>query len=668
MYILGVSGGLDAVHESRFGFQHDYVHDSSAVLLQDGQVVAGVEEERLIRIKHTNKVWAESARFCLDYAGITLDDVDGIAIYMTEPFFNRALEKLALQRPALGIARSGRRMLQDLCERYLGARPRDSKLHFVHHHDAHAMSAYHQSGFDESLILAIDGAGEELSVLALDMRGNQCERLAAKGWGDSLGFYYLDVIRFLGYQIFDEYKVMGLAPYGDSTVFRDLFKTFYTLEPDGDYTIHSDAILALYEHMDPRDPRDDKFDKTHMDVAAALQESLEVIVFHVLEHLRAKTGHENLCLAGGVAQNSTMNGKILSSGLFKQLFVPPGADDAGCSVGAALAVAYQLQPELPRRRTRQSYWGPDIGSNREIESRLEPWSRLVEVRRLESPAAEAAKLIAGGAVIGWAQGRSEFGPRALGNRSILADPRVGDHKERINAMIKKRESYRPFAPSVLEERVAELFEAPDGVTEFPFMTIVLKVRPEHRATLAAVTHVDGSSRLQTVARESNPLYWELIRELDELTGVPVVLNTSFNNNAEPIVNSVEDALVCFLTSGLEHLVVGEFLVDKRDGWRDELMSLRVSLPAAARAVATRSWNAEGLQTEHAITWNYDESRRTIISAAMYHMVSRADGQATAAELAATVPKSSKKLAEELFELWSARMIRLHPQPSERAKK
>ncbi|MEM9490890.1 MAG: carbamoyltransferase C-terminal domain-containing protein [Myxococcota bacterium] len=299
---------------------------------------------------------------------------------------------------------------------------------------------------------------------------------------------------------------------------------------------------------------------------------------------------------------------------------------------------------------------------------LEPRSRRGEVRRQASPTTQAAKQIAGGAVIGWAQGRSEFGPRALGNRSILADPRVGEHKERINAMIKKRESYRPFAPSVLEERVTEFFEVPEGVTEFPFMTTVLNVRPEHRESLAAVTHVDGSSRLQTVAKDSNPLYWQLINAFGELTGVPVLLNTSFNNNAEPIVNSVEDALVCFLTSGLNHLVVGEYLIDKRDGWRDELMDLRVSLPAAARVLASRSWTAEGLQSDYAIAWNYDERRRKTISRAMYHVISRADGQTTAAELAAPLPANSPTLAEELFELWSARMVRLHPQPNEKAKK
>src|SRR5262249_1296171 len=282
---------------------------------------------------------------------------------------------------------------------------------------------------------------------------------------------------------------------------------------------------------------------------ASLQETLEDIAFHTIRYYRQVTGQKRLCLAGGVAHNCTLNGKLLYSGLFDDVFIQPAAHDAGCALGSAMHAYLQAKGSLSRPRLDHVFWGSDAGADDEIESTLSRWTELVEFEKVDNVAERAAQLLAGGSVIGWVQGRSEFGPRALGNRSILADPRPAENKRVINAMVKKREGYRPFAPSVPEEDAADIFVPPPMKTA-PFMIFVVDVREHQRALLGAVTHVNGSARVQTVSRSTNARYHRLLAEFKALTGVPVLLNTSFNNNAEPIVDSVEDAVVCYLTTGL----------------------------------------------------------------------------------------------------------------------
>ena len=663
MLIMGICGGFDPLYEERYQLGRDFVHDGASVLVEDGEVVAGIEEERINRIKHSNKSFFLSLRHCLAARGAKLDDVDAFAYYATEPFLTQSLRALDLYRPEIGTHPDARGLLAAMFAREFGRAPAPERLTFVDHHLAHAMSAYAASGFEDALVLTVDGAGEQVSTTVGEVRDGKFHVLRVKPVVDSLGFFYLEVIRFLGYTIFDEYKVMGLAPYGDAGRYRAVVSTFYALLPDGEYRIFKERVLALLDVLPPR-RRGEPFRQEHMDLAAALQAALEEIVLHVLGHFARATGQARLAIAGGVGQNSTMNGTILRSGLFRDVFVAPAAADSGCALGAALAVARERDPARPRRRLAHVYWGTDVEAPDVLEPMLARWSDLLRYRRLDDAPAEAARLIAGGAVLGWVQGRSEFGPRSLGNRSIVADPRVAGHKETINAMIKKREGYRPFAPSVLAERVRDFFEVPTAEERFPFMSFVLPVREEWRARLGAITHVDGSARLQTVSRDVNPRFWSLIAAFERLTGVPILLNTSFNNNVEPIVDTVEDAVVCYLTSGLHYLVAGDFLVEKHALEPERIRDLRVSLPVAAELV--RSYRSAGYDRRvdaWAVRWNYDATREQALSPAAFDLLRSSDGRATLRELIerqAPAPAERRAILEEMLALWHDRWVVLRP--------
>ena len=548
MKILGISGNLFLAHEPSDGDKHD----AAAVLVVDGKVVSAIEEERLNRIKHTDKFPVNAVKFVLEEQGIGFEDLDQVCYYGVPAYFFAGEASIPLGEK-----------IQSILQAEFGCAIDEKKLYFVHHHIAHAVSAYYMSGFERSLVLSIDGQGDEISGMVVDADGKKTEVLEKYPVKDSLGIYYLHVIHVLGYKQFDEYKVMGLAPYGDPSVYRDLFKNFYTLLPEGGYEIDLKQVKKLYL-MFPRRRKGEPFNQDHKDIAAALQESLEEIVFHILRHYQKKYNHANLCLAGGVAHNCTLNGKILYSGLFKNVFVQPASHDAGCALGAALYRYHELNPEAEFERLSHLYWGSRLQDNDALEQTLACWKDFLDYEKREHIGRKTAELMAAGAVVGWVQGQSEFGPRALGNRSIVADPRPPEHKDIINEMVKKREGYRPFAPSVLEERAADYYDLPCDSSHFSYMIFVVNVQKEKRSILGAVTHVDGTARIQTVSRQTNPRYWELIDEFRKITGVPVVLNTSFNNNAEPIVDSVDDAIVCFLTTKLNALVIGDYLIHKKE--------------------------------------------------------------------------------------------------------
>jgi carbamoyltransferase len=399
-------------------------------------------------------------------------------------------------------------------------------------------------------------------------------------------------------------------------------------------------------------------------LAAALQQALETIVMHMLEHFQQATGHQQLALAGGVGQNSSMNGKIMQSGLFKQVFAPSFAADSGCAFGAAMYAAHQSQPTLPFKRIEHAYWGTPILAGDDLYQTLAKWQKFVSIDKMDNRADQVSDLMIAGKVIGWMQGRSEFGPRALGNRSIIADPRLGSHKETINAMIKMRESYRPFAPSVLEEYVRDFFEVPDDEQNFPFMSFVLPVKQAHREQLAAITHVDGSARLQTVSRSSNPEYWVLIDAFRKKTGVALLLNTSFNNHAEPIVDSADDAVVCYLTSGLDYLVVGDYLLTKRSWGEAELNTLIPALPKAARLIQEDCYrNNQQRSLQSYIEWNYGGSPRHIIPNTLHRILQLTDGVTPLGALVAKagiMADTETGVYEPLLELWSSRFITFTP--------
>lgn len=662
MWVLGFTGGLDVAHDNAHALPYDFIHDAAAVLLRDGQVVTAIEEERLNRIKHTNKRPHRALRFCLETAGIGVADLDAVVFYATEPYVKRVLQTLHLGDLGQKELLTPRGMVQRMIRDELGADLDPARIHFCDHHTAHAVSAYAMSGYDEALVVTLDGQGEGVAGVIYDGRGRTLNRLHAYPEQHSLGYLYRDVIRFLGYEMFDEYKVMGMAPYGDPARYRAMFRTFYELLPNGDYRLHLDRVAGLFQVAQPR-RKGEPFTEAHQHIAAALQEATEIIGLHVLQHFRTATGHRRLCLAGGVAHNCSMNGRVLYEGGFEQVYVQPAAHDAGCALGAALAVQLQLNPATEVEPMRHVFLGTDIGDDAVIEPVLAAWGDFVTIERCDDIVARTADLLADGQAIGWVQGRSEFGPRALGNRSILADPRPAENKDIINRMVKKREAYRPFAPSVLVEHVDDYFETIATQKDFPTMSVILNVRPDQRELLGAITHVDGTARVQTVSSEVNARYWELIRAFGDRTGVPMLLNTSFNNHAEPIVDSVAEAVVCFLTTDLNALVVGDWLVRKRAvepaAWR----RLGVALPDTIRLKAERYWQSASEQAwRHELAFSYHHGKCATISEGMYRLLGAAQGQcvADAGAAAGLAEADTIALLSELRELWSNRMVKLTP--------
>jgi carbamoyltransferase len=570
-----------------------YHGNSSAALVSDGRLIAAVEEERFNRVKYAAGFPSAAIRYCLEAAGITLAEVDYVAI-PRNPWARLGTKLLyALRMP--GFARERAKVLA----RFVGipealAQTFDvapdkirARFHRVEHHQAHLASTFFVSPFEQAALLSADGLGDFASTMWGTGQGNRMRIAGSIAFPHSLGMYYTAVSQYLGFRKFgDEYKVMGLAAYGEPAYldeFRHIVRTnggigfrlgleYFQHHRTGPDMTWSDAgktpeLGAMFsDHMaerlgpsrDPAAP----VEKVHRDGAASLQARLEEVLFEMLRALHARTGQKAVCLAGGVAFNCVANGKIFDQTPFEQIFVQPASGDAGLAVGAAYFVHHQVLGQPRSFVMENAYWGP--GYTPEQVRAAVAASRLrgegMEIAELpeEEIAKEAAKEIAAGKILGWFQGRAEWGPRALGNRSIVADPRRADMKDILNARIKHREMFRPFAPSVLAEATGEYFEKS---YPSPFMTQAYSVRPEKREAIPAPTHVDGTGRLQTVTREANPRYWRLIREFANLTGVPVVLNTSFNDN-EPIVCRPEEAIECFLRTKMDVLVLGDTLVRK----------------------------------------------------------------------------------------------------------
>jgi carbamoyltransferase len=549
-----------------------YDHDAAAALVRDGKVVFAIAEERLSRIKKDNSFPARSIQAALDHEGIGIEDVDRIAFGWQRPgasFLHDlrcfAAGRLPPSRPYL--VGSFRRCLREinqnggahLLERRFG-RPRHP-VEFVDHHYAHALSAWLHSGFPEASVLIVDGRGAWEATTTWRASGEACTLLDHHAHPDSLGFFYAAFTEFLGFRRnSDEWKVMGLAPYGKPGV--DLSR--YISTNGRGYAVaarpvmgrHYGDVSALEAAFGPRRVPESALTDREKDIAWAVQEACEVAMEGLARDLVARTGLRKLCLAGGVAMNSKANGRILASGLVEEIFIQPAATDDGTAIGAALHAAASATGRFPHDRLEEVYLGPGY-DEREIEGFLRTckiaFTRPADVSR------EAAELLAQGKIVGWFQGRMEFGPRALGSRSILADPRDEAMRDKVNAVAKFREGWRPFAPSVLRERAGEYFT---GCEDSPFMILTFPVREDKKRVIPAVTHVDGSARVQTVTRETNPAYHALIDHFGRLTGVPVVMNTSFNLREEPIVCAPKDAVRTFYSSGLDALCIGPFLVKK----------------------------------------------------------------------------------------------------------
>jgi carbamoyltransferase len=565
--------------------------DSAAALLIDGKLVAAVEEERFLRIKHWAGLPVESVRYCLREAGIGLSQVDHVALSFNPK--KNLVHKLmfALAHPA-ALRRIGERMrrrrqgmnIRQLLTQGLGesAAAGNFELHMVDHHLAHAASTYFASGWDEAAILTVDGMGDFSSTTFGYGHGSQIKSTSEVHFPHSLGFLYTAVTMYLGFPKYgDEYKVMGLAPYGrprfvdefrriirpttkgftlDLSYFTHVQKGIKMQWENGDPQIEAYFSPKLTEVFGPAVRSREALSPHHEDIAASLQAVTEEIIFHLatLAHQRAPS--PRLCFAGGCAMNSVANGKLRSNTPFQQVYIPPGAADNGTSFGAAMAVHARLRPTRARTPLRSALLGPAVDSA-ECERVITAHADRVRATQLSDEAlrAEVVRRIMDGLVIGWFRGRMEFGARALGARSLLADPRRTDIRDIINLKIKMREKFRPFAPSILAEHVADWFENPCDV---PFMEQVLPFRPEKRQLVPAVCHVDGTGRLQSVHRETNPDYWQLIQAFYEKTGVPMLLNTSLNEN-EPIVCTPAQALDCFLRTKMDAIVLGHWLVERR---------------------------------------------------------------------------------------------------------
>jgi decarbamoylnovobiocin carbamoyltransferase/7-O-carbamoyltransferase len=670
MLVLGLTGHFSPEDtELAPDLGYGLWHDAAACLIRDGELLAAAEEERFNRIKKTAKFPINAIRACLATAGVAPSQVDAVGHYFAEYGVDLALGNMYSRHPRLPL-RNSRDFMTSYLEGELGIKVPPDHLVFSQHHVCHAKSSFIRSGMKEALVVVMDGRGERHSTTIFRGRDEQLERLATYDVSRSLGTFYENTIQLLGYRLGDEYKVMGLAPYGNAATYRDLFSSMYKLQDQGDFELQGSNNTFLLNGFLPRREGQD-FTQQHRDFAAGLQQTLEEIAMHVMCHWAEHTGLANLCFVGGVAHNSSLNGLLLRSGRFKEIFIHPASHDSGAAEGAALAAAYQLEPsrsqprtgQLPRPRLRSASVGPGLGTASEIEKQLAAWGELIEYELPADIVAESARLLAGGSVLAWAQGRSEYGPRALGNRSILADARPAENKQRINSMVKKREAYRPFAPVVTREAAAEYFYIPARTqANYEFMSFVVQVRESRRAELGAVTHIDGSARLQVIDPDTNSRFYRLVRTFGELTGTPVLLNTSFNNHAEPIVQDVRDALTCFLTTELDFLVIEDFLVRRRPGRALAFDNLIPEFrPVTRLAKRVRSTLAGKRAVTYEIYLDHPDGATTEISADVFAVLEAADGVCSLTSLAAAVGGLNPDIRRELYRLWQGRFFLLRPE-------
>jgi carbamoyltransferase len=582
MYILGINA---------------YHAGASACLIRDGELIAAAEEERFRRIKYWAGFPTEAIRYCLSEAGVSPYELDHVGISRNpRANLHKKIMYALAHRPGISFVRDRLSNATRVADpraaliKALDLRAADLKatFHGIEHHRAHMASAYFVSPFDDAAVLSIDGMGDFVSTMWGVGHGNKLEVLGEINFPHSLGIFYTAVSQWLGFPKYgDEGKVMGLAPFG-APRFLDEMRTLVRVQRDGTFELDASAFAhhaggasmtwddgapalgtlfgSRFNQLfgEPKQPSrdgwsdlDDPETRRYVDVAASLQVTLEDAELALARMLERITSKRALCIAGGVGLNSTFNGKVRLETGFKDVYVQPAASDAGTSLGVAYYIYHHLLSQPRTFVMDTAATGPSF-DDRQVAHELDRYGIVSRLLDEDELCRTAAHLLADGNVVGWFQGRMEWGPRALGNRSILADPRRADMKDVLNARVKHREAFRPFAPSILAEATGEYFEQdyPD-----PFMTKVYAIRPDQRAVIPAVTHVDGTGRLQTVHREQTPLYWQLIKEFENLTGVPVVLNTSFNDN-EPIVCTPAEAVDCFIRTKMDALIIGNRLICK----------------------------------------------------------------------------------------------------------
>lgn len=587
-YILGISA---------------FYHDSAAALLRDGEIIAAAQEERFTRKKHDYNFPERSIEYCLKEAGITTAELERVAFY-DKPFikFERLLMTYLSYCPfgikpfikAMPLWLKNKLFIRSYIEDKLNCR---GKVLFPEHHQSHAGSAFYPSPFKEAAVLTLDAVGEWATASYGIGKGNDIKILTELKFPHSLGMLYSAFTYYIGFRVNSgEYKLMGLAPYGEPKYADLIKKELIDIKEDGSFRLNMRYFnyctgLTMTNRKfhnlfggPPRKPEADKIQQRHMDLARSIQVVTEEVILKMARHIHKETGQKNLCMAGGVALNCVANGRILREGPFENIWVQPAATDAGGALGAALVVWHQYlkkerEPEEAHDSMKGALLGPQF-SDGDIEKYLKendiPYQKL---DKQETPK-EAARIIAEEKVLGWFQGRMEYGPRALGNRSIVGDARSESMQSVINLKIKFRESFRPFAPTILADQVSEYF---DLDRESPYMLLVAPVRKDKliamteeqkrlfgidklkvkRSVIPAITHVNCSARVQTVNRRDNPLYYEMINEFFKLTGCPVVINTSFNVRGEPIVCTPEDAYKCFMRTNMDYLIMGSLLLDKK---------------------------------------------------------------------------------------------------------
>lgn len=554
------------------GINYSQMHDSSACIVRDGELLFAVAEERISRTKHDSGFPQQAIRACLEFAGVDAAKLDEVCFGWPAPgaMFRHDVKCYAargMPMTYLNTLNSARQFLsmwhqENGAKRFaqiFGA-PK-ARMRFVDHHLAHALSAYCYSEFDETAVVVMDGRGAWEATSIWHARSGRIEHVLTIPFPDSVGLFYSAFTAYLGFQPnSDEWKVMGLAPYGKPGVdlrdFIHLNAMPYRVEPRLLINNGAGPLTEMTRRFGPLRAAESDISERHKDIAYAVQDACEAAMMNVARLALQRTGCRNLCLAGGVALNSKANGKIAASGMVDGFFVQPAASDDGAALGAALAPYMDRAGSLPNRAMRHAYYGPAFDDTA-IENALKTYK--LRYSALGDPAATAAELLSRGRILGWFQGRMEFGPRALGSRSILADPRDPEMNAKVNNAVKFREWWRPFAPSLKKEAAADYLES---AADSPFMILTAQVRPEKRGVIPSVTHVDGSARPQTVEREINPLYWRLLDEFGKRTGVPVIMNTSFNLRGEAIVHTPTDAIRTFYSSGMDALVIGKFLVEK----------------------------------------------------------------------------------------------------------
>lgn len=565
MYILGISC---------------FYHDSAAALIKDGEVIAAASEERFTRKKHDYEFPTNACQYVMKQAGITAKDIDYVGFYdkpllKFERILFAAIRNFPRSLPtwvhAIPTWMKQKLWIPNIIKEELGID--ESKILFAEHHMSHAASTFFCSPYEEANILTLDGIGEWATASAGVGRGNQIKLLKEIRYPHSLGMLYSAITYYLGFKVNSaEYKVMGLAPYGKPIFANKMMDEMIEIKEDGSFRLNMKYFSYDYDlvmtngHMErffgaPRRKGETKLDQIHKDVAASVQKVTEEVVKRMATALYKETGLDKLCLAGGVALNCVANGKIVRETPIKNIFVQPAAGDAGGSIGVALYIYYSLlnNPRKNLDKPFDPFLGPSYSAD-EIKQYLESNGIKYQAPGKTDLLKKVAKLVDEQQVIGWFQGRMEFGPRALGNRSIIADARNPKNKDVVNLKIKFRESFRPFAPSILAERVNEYFDIP---CPSPYMLLVAPVKEDKRV-IPSVTHVDHSARIQTITPEINKKFYELVTEFDKQTGCPVIINTSFNVRGEPIVMTPHDAYMCFMRTNMDYLVMDDFLLDKKD--------------------------------------------------------------------------------------------------------